>query len=139
MLTLVACDQLNSKFEGEWEIEMVDADHCEITLDLEQTDEELEGEADIECTVYWYDSYFGEYYPFDLEVDGIDVEGEIDDDGEFDIELDKFTVTFYDGYWDSYWDATYEVVLEGEVDDGDIDGDVEVNGEDWGEIEGDLR
>jgi hypothetical protein len=114
--------------QGDWEVELTDADDCTVALELEQTGDEVEGEADLTCRIYITSG--GETYTYDMEEDGIEVVGEFDRDGnEFTLELE---------FYDSFFEADIEIVLEGELDEDELEGDAEINGEDWGEFEGEL-
>jgi len=129
LLTLVACDQFaQPDITGDWEIELTDADHCLITMELEQDGDELEGEADVECRIFF--TYDGESYYYDVDARGVDLEGELDlDRMDFEIDLE---------FYDDFFDENIEITLEGEVDGDQMEGDAEVFGDDWGEFEGEL-
>ena len=129
LLTLVACDQLTPlDITGDWELELTDAEHCLITLEIEQDGDDLDGEADVECRIFF--NYDGEYYYYDMEVRGADLEGDIDlDRMDFEIEIE---------FYDSFFEENIKVVLEGDIDEDEMKGDAEVFGEDWGEFEGEL-
>ena len=130
LLGLVACD-LPSKLidiTGDWKLELTDAEACLIELEVEQDGDKLEGDALVECRVYFWIG--DEQYYYDLEEDRVELDGEIDlDDGEFEIDLE---------FYDDYFEMNIEIVLEGEVDGDEMDGDVEILGDDWGSFKGEL-
>jgi len=113
-----------SHLDGKWEIELVDADDCQIDLDIEQDGDDLEGEADINCVLFY--EYYGEVWSYEMEHDGVDLTGEVDGE-DFEIELE---------FYDEYFDEDLEFVLVGEVEDDEMDGDAELSGTDFGEFEG---
>ncbi len=124
-LTLAAgCQILGPNMTGDWDIDVVDADDCTMELELEQEGDDLEGEADIECRLFFTVS--GESYYYDLSARGVDVDGDIDGD-EFELEIE---------FYDDFFEDDVEMVLFGELDGDDIDGDIELFGDDWGEFEG---
>ena len=127
LLTFVACDP-QPDITGVWELELVDADHCLVSLDLEQDGEDIYGEADLECTLYF--SIDGESYTYEMEADGAKLEG------TFDFDRQEFEVEFE--FYDDLFEQDIEIALEGEVFVDEMEGEVTLGGEDWGEFEGEL-
>ena len=126
LLFLAGCDALGPGLNGDWDLEVVNADDCSMTLELEQAGEDIDGDADVDCMLFF--NIYGEVFSFTLEAKGADVKGDIDKkDGEFDLE-----VSFYDSFFED------EIVIElsGEMDGDDIEGDIVVDGADFGEFEG---
>jgi hypothetical protein len=125
-LALMGCGLLGSPMQGDWAVELVDADQCTVDMEVEQSGSDLDGEADVNCRLFF--SYGGESYYYDMEARGAELSGDFDG-GDFEI-----TIEFYD----EFYEDDIEITLEGEVDGEDIDGDVEVNGDDFGDFEGAL-
>lgn len=111
--------------DGKWEIDFIDADDCQVDIDIEQDGEDLEGEADVYCVLYY--DYYGELWTYVMEYDGADVEGEVDGE-DFEIEIE---------FYDEVIGETVDLVLFGEFDDDEMEGDALLFGSDLGEFEGD--
>ncbi len=124
VLLVGGCDLIGPKMQGDWEVEVVDADDCTLDLEIDQKGKDLEGEADVKCNIYF--SFYGEVYNYEMDHDNVDIEGEIDGD-KFEIVLE---------FYDDFYEDDIEVVLTGEVDGEDIEGEVEVDGDELGDFEG---
>ncbi len=118
--------ELEALADGEWDLEVPDADSCSFELDLEQDDDELEGESEVDCRV-WFNLDDGSYY-YDFQVDDAEVEGEIDD-GEVEL-----AISFYD----SFFETEIEWVIEGEIDGDEFEGELFLFDDFFGDIEGDI-
>ncbi len=112
---------------GEWEIGLEDAERCDFRLELEQEDDEIEGEAHVECRIYL--NIDGETYYYDVDERDADVEGELEEDGDFELVVE---------FWDDVFGAELSFEFEGEVEDDEMEGDVTLDGSDWGEFAGEL-
>ncbi len=126
LAALTGCDLLDGKMSGDWDLEAVDADDCTMTMEIDQSGDELEGESDVDCLLFL--TIGDDFFTYDMEASNADVEGDIDrDDGDFEIE-----VSFYDDFFEG------EIVIElsGEVDGDDIEGEIIVDGDDFGDFEG---
>lgn len=121
--TLGGCNLFGPRMTGDWSVEVLDADDCTADLEIEQKGDELSGEADLFCRLFF--QVEGETYYYDLEARGVDLEGDIDGD-EFELRFE-----FRDELYDKV-----EVVLIGELDGDDIEGEVEINGDYFGDFEG---
>jgi hypothetical protein len=119
------CDLFGPSMTGTWDVEVVDADDCTVELELEQHGDEISGEADLFCRVYF--SYYGETFYYDYDEGHVDVEGDIDGD-EFELILE---------FWDDVFEYDAEVVLTGTLDGDEIEGEVELDGDEFGDFEGD--
>lgn len=112
---------------GEWEVELEDAERCDFRFELEQEDDEIEGEALVECRIYF--TLDGESYYYDIDERNADVEGEVEDDGDFELVVE---------FWDEVLGADLTFEFEGEVEDDEMEGDVTLDGSDWGDFAGEL-
>jgi len=117
---------LESLADGEWDLEVPDADLCSFEFDLEQDDDELDGDGEVDCRV-WF-TVEGEAYYYDFQSDDAEVEGEIDDD-EIVLEI---------SFYDSFFEADIEWVIEGEIDDDEFEGELFYFDSFFGDIEGDI-
>jgi hypothetical protein len=122
LATLTACDDL--PMTGEWEVELPDAEACTIELEIFQDEDDLEGVAELDCTIY-VETGNEIFEPYTLRFDDLEVDGEIDgEDFEIEIEFDAAIL------------GRLEFVLSGEVDGDELEGEVELNGLYFGEFEG---
>jgi hypothetical protein len=121
---LTGCGLLGPSLEGRWDVELTDLDDCTAEIDLVQDGDDLSGDADVFCRVYF--EYSGELFYYDFEESKADVEGSRDG-ADFELEI-----TFYD----DFFEYEVEVVLEGTLDGDRIEGDAEIDGDDAGEFEG---
>jgi len=125
MIPLFGC-QLFSPAAGEWELEVEDVEHCELTMMIEQSGEDLEGSADLDCVTAVYID--GEYYSYPVQEYGVAVEGEYDD-GDVELRLE---------YYDELFEGTVEIEIEGELDEDEFEGELIVDGDYWGDVVGDV-
>jgi len=121
------CDLLNQQAAGTWELEVEDAEMCELELELEQDGEDLEGEADLLCRLYF--SYDGETFYYDLQTNGADVEGSYED-GEVELEA---------SFYDEGFDAEIRLEIEGELEDGEFEGELMLDGDYFGDLSGEVE
>jgi len=120
---------LRAPAAGDWELEVEDADMCEIEMELEQDGEDVFGDADVNCRIFF--NYGGEVYYYDLEARGADVEGEFDfNDSEITLEI---------SFYDNYLEDTIELEIEGEIEEDEFDGELWINGDRFGDIQGDIE
>lgn len=124
-LALAGCD-LFAPAAGSWELEVDDAERCTVDMEIEQSGEDLVGEADIDCRIYF--SINGESYYYDLEERNVDVEGEYDG-GEIELEM---------SFFDDFLDSSMEIVIEGELEEGEFEGELILDGDEFGDISGDV-
>ncbi len=111
---------------GSWTIEVTDADDCTMELEIDTKGDDAEGEADVECRLFF--QFYDELVYYDMEADGVDITGDWDKKGgDFEIEIE---------FYDDFFEDDVEITLEGELDGDDIEGDVMVDGDDFGEFEG---
>jgi hypothetical protein len=123
-LTAMGCSALFHPMEGDWELEVVDADDCTMELEIEQDGDELDGEAEVHCVLFF--DVGGELWYYEMESDDADLTGDVDGD-RFEL-----VVSFYD----DFYEEEIEIVLDGQRDGDDLEGDIEVDGEDYGDFEG---
>jgi len=114
---LAACA---SPVQGEWELEVVDADDCEMVVALDRQGDDVEGDAELDCLLY--EAYYDEWVAVRYDDDDGEVEGELDGD---DVELDV-----------EFADSHIAFTLEGDIDGDEMSGDVLIDGEFWAEFEG---
>jgi len=121
LLLVAGCDLFGSRLAGDWDIEVIDAERCGMEVELEGSKDDVEGEGEIDCRIYFEGSYY-----YDIVNDDAEVEGDLDGDA-FELE-----VTFYDDFFEEELSST----LEGEVDGDEMSGDIYIEGEWFGEFEG---
>jgi len=126
LLITGGCDAFGPGLNGSWEVEAVDVDACTMDLELDQNGDDVDGEADLACTMFF--NIYGEQFYYEMEASNADVEGDIDkSDGEFDLE-----VSFYD----SFFEEEIVIELSGEIDKDEMEGEIVVADADWGDFEG---
>ena len=112
---------------GSWELEVEDAERCIIDMDLEQDADDLDGDADVSCRLYF--TYYDELYYYDLEHRNVSVTGDYDQ-GEVELEL---------RFYDDFYETTIEIDIEGELEDGDFEGEMILGGNYFGDLAGNVR
>jgi hypothetical protein len=128
LMLLTGCTLFQKPARGDWELEVEEADACGMEISLEQDGEDLFGDADVDCRIYF--SYDGQNYYYDVVARGESVEGSYDfDDGEVELEL---------SFHDDGLDVDIELVLEGELDEGEFEGELYMNDEFFGDVIGDV-
>ena len=125
-LLTVGCDMF-SPATGSWELEVEDADRCTVDMDIEQAGDELSGEADVSCRIFF--NYDGEVYYYDMEQRGVYIEGDYD---EGDIELEM-------RFYDDFLADNIEVIIEGELEDGEFEGELLLEGDLFGDVSGNVE
>jgi len=126
LLLVSGCGTLGPGLSGDWEVEVVEAESCTMEMELDQSGEDIEGEADLDCTIFY--TFYGENFWYQMEASNADVEGEIDrSDGDFELEVN---------FYDTFYEEEIVIELSGELDGDDIEGEVILFDSDWGDFEG---
>ena len=118
-----------SPLQGEWEIEATDADDCAFDADISAEGDELYGDVDVECRLFFYIG--SELYYYDVDESRADLEGRTFSADEF-----EFEVSFYDL---SLQEDKIVFEFEGRLYDDIMEGDITLAGSDFGEFEGAQR
>ena len=125
-LFTAGCD-LMTPAAGSWELEVEDAERCYIDMDLDQEADELDGDADVFCRLYF--TYGDELYYYDLDHRSVSVTGDYDQ-GDVELEL---------SFYDDFYETTIEIEIEGELEDGEFEGEMILGGSYFGDLAGDVR
>ena len=70
-LNLGGCNLIGPNMVGDWEVDVVDADDCNLEMEIEQKQGELTGEADLSCRLFF--DIYGEQFYYDMVEDGLDL------------------------------------------------------------------
>ena len=118
-----------SPLQGEWEIEATDADDCTFDANISAEGDELYGDVDVACRLFFYIG--SDLYYYDLDESRADLEGRTFSGDDF-----EFEVSFYD---QTLQDDKIVFEFEGRLYDDIMEGDISLDGSDFGEFEGTQR